>query len=54
MKKKNAKKIKDMKSIDRKETKYEMARGAAVEMLTIKLFGIYIVMNIFVPIPFFS
>jgi hypothetical protein len=33
---------------------YEMARGAAVGMLTIKLFGIYIVINIFVPIPFFS
>ena len=32
-----------------KETKYEMTRGAAVGMLTIKLFGIY-----FVPIPVFS
>jgi hypothetical protein len=43
-----------MPETDGKETKYEMARGAAVGMLTIKLFGIYIVMKIFVPIPFFS
>ena len=31
-----------------------MTRGAAVGMLTIKLFGIYIAMKMFVPIPFFS
>jgi hypothetical protein len=31
-----------------------MARSLEVGMLTIKLFGKYIVMKLFVPIPFFS